>query len=245
MRQMEKSNCLLLLVSFLIPLMNQALLIPACAAIRIKGREALDMAPPTYSPNQAPTSPADNTGAADQSDAQETLIRRGYRNITIVYVAGIVVCLSIFALTYYIAYKTIFLRSAAATNPRRVRDAELLENDSSGERSGGTDALRIASLQVLRYAGSFRKVAIKDAGSSNGDGADEEGDRQPSNSSKLQLATGKGTMSARECSICLSEFVDGEDVKLLPVCSHCFHVKCIDMWLFSHTTCPICRLGIQ
>ena len=30
-------------------------------------------------------------------------------------------------------------------------------------------------------------------------------------------------------------------VKLLPNCKHMFHVECIDMWLNSNTTCPICR----
>ncbi|PWA97208.1 Zinc finger, RING/FYVE/PHD-type [Artemisia annua] len=44
-----------------------------------------------------------------------------------------------------------------------------------------------------------------------------------------------------ECSICLGEFVDGEKVRVLPECSHEFHVKCIDKWLKEHTSCPNCR----
>lgn len=43
------------------------------------------------------------------------------------------------------------------------------------------------------------------------------------------------------CTICLSEFVDGELIKLLPNCYHGFHVRCIDMWLVSHLSCPMCR----
>ncbi|CAH8321487.1 unnamed protein product [Eruca vesicaria subsp. sativa] len=44
-----------------------------------------------------------------------------------------------------------------------------------------------------------------------------------------------------ECAICLSEFVAGERVKLLPKCHHGFHVRCIDKWLSSHSSCPTCR----
>lgn len=44
-----------------------------------------------------------------------------------------------------------------------------------------------------------------------------------------------------ECSVCLSTIVEETMVKLLPNCTHRFHVECIDMWLSSNTTCPICR----
>ncbi|KAL3850588.1 hypothetical protein ACJIZ3_012470 [Penstemon smallii] len=48
---------------------------------------------------------------------------------------------------------------------------------------------------------------------------------------------GKGLV----CVICLSLFGDEEIGRKLASCNHCFHVECIDMWLHSHTTCPICR----
>ncbi|CAF2077830.1 hypothetical protein Bca4012_090346 [Brassica carinata] len=44
-----------------------------------------------------------------------------------------------------------------------------------------------------------------------------------------------------ECVICLSDFVAGEQVRLLPKCNHGFHVRCIDKWLKQHVTCPKCR----
>ncbi|OEL14777.1 hypothetical protein BAE44_0024203 [Dichanthelium oligosanthes] len=48
-------------------------------------------------------------------------------------------------------------------------------------------------------------------------------------------------VSAAECAICLGEFGDGDKVRVLPRCYHGFHVQCIDMWLATHPSCPICR----
>lgn len=50
-----------------------------------------------------------------------------------------------------------------------------------------------------------------------------------------------GSIAATECPICLGEFVDGEKVRVLPKCNHGFHVRCIDTWLLSHSSCPNCR----
>ncbi|KAG5609120.1 hypothetical protein H5410_020401 [Solanum commersonii] len=47
-----------------------------------------------------------------------------------------------------------------------------------------------------------------------------------------------------DCSVCLSEFEEDESLRLLPKCSHAFHVTCIDTWLSSHMNCPVCRAPI-
>ncbi|PWA53769.1 Zinc finger, RING/FYVE/PHD-type [Artemisia annua] len=44
-----------------------------------------------------------------------------------------------------------------------------------------------------------------------------------------------------DCAICLSEFVAGDEVRVLPPCNHCFHVECVDRWIGLHFTCPSCR----
>ncbi|XP_074586104.1 RING-H2 finger protein ATL74 [Curcuma longa] len=49
---------------------------------------------------------------------------------------------------------------------------------------------------------------------------------------------------ATECPICLGEFADGEKVRVLPKCHHGFHVRCIDKWLASHSSCPTCRRSL-
>ncbi|CAI5527751.1 unnamed protein product [Closterium sp. Naga37s-1] len=50
---------------------------------------------------------------------------------------------------------------------------------------------------------------------------------------------------ATECAVCLSDFADGEQLRCLLPCAHRFHVACIDCWLLSHTTCPVCRTALE
>ncbi|CAI0551117.1 unnamed protein product [Linum tenue] len=55
------------------------------------------------------------------------------------------------------------------------------------------------------------------------------------------LKIGKGAL---ECAVCLNEFEDDETLRLIPKCDHVFHPECIDAWLESHTTCPVCRADL-
>jgi E3 ubiquitin-protein ligase EL5 len=38
---------------------------------------------------------------------------------------------------------------------------------------------------------------------------------------------------------------DGEAERFLPKCEHGFHAECVDMWLRSHPTCPLCRVDVD
>lgn len=51
--------------------------------------------------------------------------------------------------------------------------------------------------------------------------------------------------AALECAVCLTEFEDHETLRLLPKCNHVFHPDCIDAWLASHVTCPVCRAKLK
>ncbi|KAM0016588.1 putative transcription factor C2H2 family [Helianthus debilis subsp. tardiflorus] len=44
-----------------------------------------------------------------------------------------------------------------------------------------------------------------------------------------------------DCAVCLCEFTQKDSLRLLPLCSHAFHMHCIDTWLLSNSTCPLCR----
>ncbi|PNY02383.1 RING-H2 finger protein ATL13-like [Trifolium pratense] len=47
-----------------------------------------------------------------------------------------------------------------------------------------------------------------------------------------------------DCAVCLCEFELEDKLRLLPKCSHAFHMECIDTWLLSHSTCPLCRANL-
>ncbi|KAJ4801838.1 hypothetical protein LUZ62_053084 [Rhynchospora pubera] len=47
-----------------------------------------------------------------------------------------------------------------------------------------------------------------------------------------------------DCAVCLCEFNQEDKLRLLPKCSHAFHLECIDTWLLSHSTCPLCRRSL-
>ncbi|KAL4375532.1 hypothetical protein S245_018239 [Arachis hypogaea] len=56
------------------------------------------------------------------------------------------------------------------------------------------------------------------------------------------LKIGKASL---ECAICLTDFKDYDTLRLLPKCDHVFHPQCIDSWLCSHVTCPVCRANLN
>ncbi|KAL8476244.1 hypothetical protein ACS0TY_028780 [Phlomoides rotata] len=62
---------------------------------------------------------------------------------------------------------------------------------------------------------------------------------------KFNYKTGEGLIEGSDCSVCLSEFEEDESLRLLPKCSHAFHVTCIDTWLRSHQNCPVCRAPVM
>ncbi|XP_021771794.1 E3 ubiquitin-protein ligase ATL31-like [Chenopodium quinoa] len=40
------------------------------------------------------------------------------------------------------------------------------------------------------------------------------------------------------------EYNDKDVLRLIPKCDHVFHAECVDDWLVSHATCPVCRFNL-
>lgn len=81
----------------------------------------------------------------------------------------------------------------------------------------------------------------------NGAGPSKVVPPTPSSSTRLPasfLPPGRTYFSTDECAICLSDFVDGDRVRILP-CGHIFHRQEIDDWLVRvKKLCPICKRDI-
>jgi E3 ubiquitin-protein ligase ATL41 len=92
---------------------------------------------------------------------------------------------------------------------------------STGSSGGGGDVAAAAIVSAIP-AFEYKRV--------NGGGGEDGG-----------AAAGSGWA---QCVICLGLVQVGEVVRRLPACKHMFHVECIDAWLSSHSTCPICRADV-
>ncbi|KAL8229652.1 hypothetical protein R6Q57_014555 [Mikania cordata] len=54
-----------------------------------------------------------------------------------------------------------------------------------------------------------------------------------------------GKLAGGDCAVCLSKFESVDQLRLLPMCCHAFHAQCIDLWLKSNDTCPLCRSPVN
>ncbi|MCO5588365.1 hypothetical protein L7F22_042320 [Adiantum nelumboides] len=51
--------------------------------------------------------------------------------------------------------------------------------------------------------------------------------------------------SSMDCSVCLCEFEQGQQLRIMPNCCHVFHSDCIHKWLDQdQKTCPLCRTSL-
>ncbi|KAL6964912.1 RING-type E3 ubiquitin transferase [Sarracenia purpurea var. burkii] len=54
-----------------------------------------------------------------------------------------------------------------------------------------------------------------------------------------------GNIVGGDCAVCLAKFEPNDQLRLLPLCCHAFHTQCIDAWLMSNQTCPLCRSTVH
>ena len=55
----------------------------------------------------------------------------------------------------------------------------------------------------------------------------------------------EGELETDSCCICREPFTEGTVIRKLNRCSHKFHISCIDTWLQTNTTCPLCRASVR
>ncbi|KAF7825420.1 RING-H2 finger protein ATL74-like [Senna tora] len=147
--------------------------------------------------------------------------------------------------------------------PRRLLDAELSMPPAYGNRTNESfisdanfDANMVIILAALLCAlicalglNSIVRCAMRCSRRFSAETTDQTASRLASTGLKKRHLSqipvkeyGSGVnIPATECPICLGEFEKGDKVRMLPKCNHGFHVRCIDTWLLSHSSCPNCR----
>ncbi|CAN6194948.1 unnamed protein product [Urochloa humidicola] len=117
--------------------------------------------------------------------------------------------------------------------------------------SASVTVFAVLAVVVLFCQYRVRSRAPVSAAAVAGDNNNPEGRRAGVDIAKLpefaytESARRDDGNGAAQCSVCLGTVLAGEMVRRLPMCKHLYHVECIDMWLASHTTCPLCRADVE
>jgi len=114
---------------------------------------------------------------------------------------------------------------------RRGRAREGAEGGADGVGGGGEESALQRQLQQLFH--------LHDAG------LDQDViDALPVFLYREVVGAGAGAKEPFDCAVCLCEFAGDDRLRLLPLCGHAFHIDCIDTWLLSNSTCPLCRCAL-
>ncbi|KAL6634933.1 hypothetical protein ACP70R_027604 [Stipagrostis hirtigluma subsp. patula] len=115
--------------------------------------------------------------------------------------------------------------------PRAFRRASEEEVGAGVEAAGSGSARRSAAA-----AGSREEAEV-----------DDEKERLISSLPLFTMASALAALpkSSPDCAVCLSPFAPEAELRLLPACRHAFHAACVDAWLRTTPSCPLCRAAVS
>jgi len=61
---------------------------------------------------------------------------------------------------------------------------------------------------------------------------------------ELFLFNDSENISDIKCPICKEDYCDGDIMRKIISCDHCYHANCFEKWLSDNSTCPICRMDL-
>ncbi|GAO46127.1 hypothetical protein SAICODRAFT_4940 [Saitoella complicata NRRL Y-17804] len=129
---------------------------------------------------------------------------------------------------------------------------------SRPRRARGIARAMLDTFPVIRFGSTGDHENRKDfemtgGGANDGDGAGtgdkasvdhREGVAEDGQSIPARPAPQEVT-EAQPCAICMDEFENGEELRVLP-CEHQFHPACVDPWLLNVSSlCPLCRQDVR
>ena len=81
----------------------------------------------------------------------------------------------------------------------------------------------------------LKSIFSKNEGGEKGGGGEKEEEVELTSKSFLN----EQTDNFHECVICLEEMKGGEELAII-MCSHIYHLKCINIWAERKRLCPLC-----
>ncbi|GAB4830517.1 hypothetical protein Ancab_020228 [Ancistrocladus abbreviatus] len=136
--------------------------------------------------------------------------------MTIMATAFLLVSYYIFVIKCCLNWQQLGPLSQFSLSPARQNEDPLMAYSPAMEMHRGLDEWAIRDIPTFRYRSGEKE---------------EQGTA--------------GERSFRGCAVCLNEFQDREMLRVLPHCSHVFHLDCIDIWLMNNANCPLCRSSIS
>mmetsp|Transcript_22084 Transcript_22084/g.61303 ORF Transcript_22084/g.61303 Transcript_22084/m.61303 type:complete len:274 (+) Transcript_22084:3-824(+) len=142
--------------------------------------------------------------------------------------------------------------NTSSRGPSTVEDALLALLERS---MGGLDVDNMSYEQLLELGGSMgggARGASRETIDSLPTRSYQSRSAKQSSNSRAEASTtqasssgGPGASSDQyKCCICMSDYEEGDTIRTLP-CLHCYHAGCIDPWLETNRTCPVCKHEVQ
>jgi F0F1-type ATP synthase membrane subunit c/vacuolar-type H+-ATPase subunit K len=121
---------------------------------------------------------------------------------------------------------------------------------AAGARQTGLSEASISWLPTVKYTPAKRSAAHKQAAAAAAAAtavvhADIEQSSSNTSCSSHQQQQQHHTGSNDDlCAICLVDYIESEQLRVLPQCKHRYHTVCIDTWLRSKAMCPMCNRNV-
>lgn len=111
---------------------------------------------------------------------------------------------------------------------------------------GGPHHMRLELQQLIAMLAAGGDEMMVQRGGRVSGASPSEINQLPTRKVIVKPAAGEGAAEEDEritCMVCLAEKDVGDNLRTLP-CMHDFHCECIDTWLKTNRTCPICKHDI-
>uniref|UniRef100_A0A0E0K3S6 RING-type domain-containing protein n=1 Tax=Oryza punctata TaxID=4537 RepID=A0A0E0K3S6_ORYPU len=101
--------------------------------------------------------------------------------------------------------------------------------------------------EATTAASSVRRSHEGEAAAGGGEEVDDEKERLIASLPLFTMASALAALpkSSPDCAVCLSPFAPEAELRLLPACRHAFHASCVDAWLRTTPSCPLCRATVS